>query len=386
MANEATYDVIIVGARLAGAATAMLLARAGLKVLVIDRQPPGADTLSTHAFMRGGVMLLSRWGALKPLLEAGTPLVTMTTFHYGDTELPIAIKPDAACPGLMAPRRTLLDPILVSLARAAGADMRYRTTLRELSFAADGRVVGIVAEDPSGTPLNFRARLVIGADGLGSSVARMAQARELHRGRHAGAAVYGYFPDLGNGGYHWLYRGKSAAGVIPTNDGLSAVFVQVPIARFDEAVRGDLEGTFRRELAEVSPRLAGRIGRPVPRLFAFRGRPGYLRQAHGPGWALVGDAGFFRDPLTAHGMTDALRDAEGLAAAVLRGAESDFDAYQAERDALARPLLDITDSIVAFDWTLDEVQQLHLALNKAMKAEVAVIAGRSPLAKEELVS
>src|SRR5688572_31501276 len=125
-----SYDVIIVGARVAGAATALLLARAGLRVLVIDRQLNGSDTISTHALMRPGVLQLSRWGILKPLLGTGTPLITTTTFHYGDEELAIPIRVDADVPGLVAPRRTWLDPMLVAKARSAGADIRHLVALR----------------------------------------------------------------------------------------------------------------------------------------------------------------------------------------------------------------------------------------------------------------
>jgi 2-polyprenyl-6-methoxyphenol hydroxylase-like FAD-dependent oxidoreductase len=376
--NNRHFDVIIVGARVAGSATALLLARAGARVLVVDRQAHGSDTMSTLALMRGGVHLLSRWGLLEPLLAAGSPLVTSTTFHYGDEELAIQLRTDETVPGLIAPRRTLLDALLVDAARAAGAVVRHHTSVRNLLTDARGRVCGVTIEGPGGATESHRASLVVGADGIGSTVARLVRARLIGRGAHAAANLYGYFPGMGNNGYHWYYQRGAAAGVIPTNDGLSCVFGSAPTADFDDHLRHDVAAAFRQLLATANPELGDRIARlPGAALSVFRGRPGYLREAHGPGWALVGDAGFFRDPLTAHGMTDALRDAEALSEAIIRGTEYDMRRYQAERNALALPLLATTDSIVAFDWDLETLQGLHKELNQAMKSELAVIAARS---------
>ena len=131
-------------------------------------------------------------------------------------------------------------------------------------------------------------------------------------------------------------------------------------------------------LEALSPALAEQAGRAAAdmRLQAFRGVPGFIRQAHGPGWALVGDAGFFRDPITSHGISDALRDAESLAHAILDGSQSTFEAYQHERDLIANQILDTTDAVAGFDWTLADVGEKHRCFSAVMKAEVQTLAER----------
>src|SRR6185436_19214615 len=136
------YDVVIAGARCAGAATALLLARAGASVLVIDRQARGSDTMSTHALMRTGVLQLQRWSLLKRLQSEGTPPIGITTFHYGSESVPVAIKPEHGVHHLYAPRRTVLDRILVEAAEAAGAEVHHGVLLSHLLCDASGRIVG----------------------------------------------------------------------------------------------------------------------------------------------------------------------------------------------------------------------------------------------------
>ena len=176
MFNHSRYDALVVGARCAGAATTMLMARCGLRVLVIDRGRYAADTTSTHALMRGGVMQLHRWGVLPRIVAAGTPAVRSTQFHYGEDVVQVEIRPQHGVGALYAPRRTLLDSTLVDAARMAGAEVRHGCTLAALLRHSDGRVSGAVILDDEGRSIEVTTYLVVGADGIGSTVARLTNA------------------------------------------------------------------------------------------------------------------------------------------------------------------------------------------------------------------
>jgi menaquinone-9 beta-reductase len=192
------YDAVIVGARVAGAATALLLARAGRRVLLVDRAPYGADTLSTHAILRGGVLQLHRWGLLDELHARGTPAVHHTAFHYGDDSVEIAIADQHGVDALYGPRRTVLDSLLVDAARDAGVEVVMNVAVDALRRAGDGRVVGIAAQD-----VVADADVVIGADGAGSLVARLVDAPNCYRRTDASAFVYGYFGGLARDRFDW---------------------------------------------------------------------------------------------------------------------------------------------------------------------------------------
>jgi flavin-dependent dehydrogenase len=370
------YDVIVIGARCAGAATALLLARSGAKVLVIDRQAYGSDTMSTHALMRGAVAQLNRWGLIPSINAAKTPAIRSTTFHYGDEAVRVDIKPDHGVDCLFAPRRTVLDPLLVDAAREAGAEVRHGAALSELQFAASGgRVIGASLRDADGGCITVGADIVIGADGRQSTVAQLVNAKACVEGFNASAVAFGYYEGLKLDGSHWHFAKNVAAGVIPTNLG-HCVFAAVPAQRFSATFRGDVMRGFLRVLEMNSPSLRANIDRAklIGRLRGFAGATSHLRQCHGAGWALVGDAGYFKDPLTAHGITDALRDAQLLSGAIVNGGSRALEAYQHERDALSLPFLRVTDAIASFSWDLDEVKRLHAELSAVMKAEVNHIA------------
>jgi len=350
----------------------MLLAREGARVLLVDPLARGSDTLSTHALMRGAVLQLRRWGLLDEIRTLGTPPIPTTTFHYGGEAVEIPIKPGDGVDALYAPRRKVLDSILVAGALDAGAEVVHGVAVKDLARDATGRVRGARLSDAEGWVGDVSTDLMIGADGVRSRVARLVNAEETKTMSHAAASIYGYWTGLPEHGNHWYYDVGVSIGTIPTNDQATCVFALLPRAYFESRRSDGLESVHQRTLESVSPDLASVVatGQRTEKLRAFAGIPGFLRRSVGPGWALVGDAGYFKDPITAHGITDALRDAELLARAVARGEDDALLEYEATRNALATALLEVTDRIASFEWDLEEVKNLHLRLSREMKAEV----------------
>jgi menaquinone-9 beta-reductase len=371
------YDVVVIGARCAGAATAMLLARAGHRVLMVDRGRYGTDTLSTHALMRGAVIQLHRWNILPAVVASNASPVRQASFYYRDESISVPIKPRDGIEALYAPRRYVLDRLLVDAAAAAGADVVYGAHLKGLEHSDTGRVTGVVLEDASGHVHHVTSTIVIGADGLRSAVAGMVGATVYRMGEHASAVMYGHWSGLEVDGYQWYFVPGLSAGAIPTNDGQACVFISVPSASFTTHFAHKPEPAFRGLLSQVAPALGERIALAGSnRLHGFPGQVGFYRHAHGPGWALVGDAGYFKDPLTAHGITDALRDAELLADAIDDGSTRALADYQEQRDAASLELFETTDAIASFNWDLNSVRVLHEALAKAMSKEVKQLLGQ----------
>jgi 2-polyprenyl-6-methoxyphenol hydroxylase-like FAD-dependent oxidoreductase len=354
----------------------MLLARGGLRTLLLDQSAEGSDTLSTHALMRGGVLQLSRWGVLHEIIAAGTPPVRRVSFRYGDEKLVVSVKPTHGVDALYAPRRTVLDPVLVRAAVKAGVEVHHRTAVTGL-ITHDGRVYGVHATTPDDRAVDLGAQLVIGADGIRSTVARYVDAPFTRVGTAASAATYGYWSDFDTDGYEWIFHPNACAGVIPTNDGQACVFV---VATPERIGRGGIP-LINYTIADSEPALAQRLRMAsAPRgARTWKGRPGYLRRAHGPGWALVGDAGYYKDPVSAHGLTDALRDAELLAVALLDGFDDHalddaLEHYERTRDRLSIPLFDSVDRIASQQWAYPEIAQLLLQLNAATADEVETLA------------
>lgn len=372
---QSRYDAVIVGARPAGAGTALLLSRHGLRVLMVDRGRYGADTLSTHALMRGGVLQLARWGVLSRIRAAGTPPVRRATFIYSGEPISVPIKPRDGVDALYAPRRTVLDRAIVDVALEAGAHAAYGTRLADLIRDASGRVRGAIITGDDGQFLEIAADIVVGADGLRSTVATLANAGITHAGRWAAANVFGYWSGLPVDGYRWYYHPGLSVGAIPTNDGLTCVFASAPARRFAEIFRDDVAAGYRRVLDEAGGDLvpAMRNATLVGSLHGFPGQPGFFRRSAGPGWALVGDAAYFKDPITAHGITDALIDAEYLARAIAAGTNEALEAYDAGRTGRALGLFEVTDRIASFEWTLEEARAEHKRLSGEMAAEVKAV-------------
>ena len=373
------HDVVVVGGRVAGAATALLLARAGARVALVDRARTGTDTVSTHALMRAGVLQLSRWELLDRVVATGTPAIRSTSFHYADRSIMrVAIQPSAGVDALYAPRRHLLDWLLVDAAAQAGVDVLTETTVTALRRDETGRVRGVHAVDRTGRAVELPASTTVGADGVRSTVAADVQAPVLRHGRTCSAVLYRYLDDVPADGYHWAYGSGAAAGLIPTNDGQTCVFVSTTPERMRSLRRAGVEQAFSRLLTRAAPALLDIVVTATPsgRVHGWAGVPGYLRRSWGPGWALVGDAGYFKDPITTHGMTDALRDAELLAAVIAEsaaGGQSEaagFARYQRTRDRLSSRLFAATEDVAAYTWTTDRVQTLLRRVSAAMRDEV----------------
>ena len=234
------YDVVVVGGRVAGASTALLLARAGVQVVLIDRDRYGSDTLSTLALIRGGVVQLARWGVLPDVTAAGTPPIRQVVFCYADGEqVSVAIKPSAGVEALYAPRRYLLDRLLVDAAAAAGVEVLHETIATALLLTPAGRVAGVRIRSRNGRSADLHAPITVGADGIRSTVARQVAAPLTQTGVNTSAFLYRYFDQLPTAGYEWAYGDHSAAGLIPTNDA-TCVFVSTTPATLRSVRRAGL--------------------------------------------------------------------------------------------------------------------------------------------------
>jgi 2-polyprenyl-6-methoxyphenol hydroxylase-like FAD-dependent oxidoreductase len=377
---DSCYDVVVVGARDAGAATAMLLARAGAHVLVVDRAVAGRDTSPTHALTRAGVVQLHRWGLLDRVVAAGTPAVRRTEVHHGDACTVVTLKPVAGVDALYAPRRSVLDAILLDGARAAGAHVCDGVDVQTVTTSPDGRVTGVAGHRADGSEFRVHARFTVGADGLQSRIARAVRAPVERQGRHASGVVYGHVTGLATDRFEWHYAPGLTAGVVPTNDGEACVWAGASMPRFLAELADDVAAGLTRLLREVSPELAERFA-ATSGSGPIRGHasvPGVVRRPWGPGWALVGDAGSYLDPCTAHSVSDALRDAELLTralTAVLDGANTDvaLGQFHRTRDALSHRRFGVTDEIASYRWDTDTVAPLLRSLTSATSDEVDLL-------------
>jgi 2-polyprenyl-6-methoxyphenol hydroxylase-like FAD-dependent oxidoreductase len=346
------YDVIVAGARVAGSATAMLLARAGLRVLAVDRARFPSDTLSTHQVQLPGVALLRRWGLLDEIVARGTPAARTLAFDAGSAVLRGAYPAADGVDAVYSPRRTLLDALLVDAARTAGATVEEGFVVDGLTGDGD-RVTGIRGRVKGGPERTFAARMVVGADGKHSTVARLAGARAYRVRPSASAACYAYFADLPVTGGEVYNRPDRMVGLWPTGDGLTIVYLGLPAAAFP-ALRADLTGNFRAAVSAVGDlgeRLAA--ARLVEHVRGTTDLPAQFLRPYGPGWALAGDAGLVMDPITGQGIGNALRDADALSAAIVAtldgsGGRRALPAYHRRRDAERRPMYDLTAGLAAF--------------------------------------
>jgi 2-polyprenyl-6-methoxyphenol hydroxylase-like FAD-dependent oxidoreductase len=369
---DPAFDAIVVGARCAGSPLAMLLARKGYRVLLVDRATFPSDTVSTHIVQPLAAAALARWGLLDRLAATGCPPMSTYSYDFGPVTLSGAPgTPDA--PLAYCPRRTVLDKVLVDAAAEAGAEIREQFTVEDVVMDGD-RVTGIRGHSRDGASVTETARVVIGADGRQSVVAKAVKPTPYNEKPPILANYYSYWSGVPmNNRFETYIRPNCGFAAAPTHDGLTMVVVGWPMAEF-EAKKHDVERHFMAVL-DAAPSFAERA-RSGKREARISGTPvhNYFRKPFGPGWALVGDAGYNKEPITAQGISDAFRDAERLAQAIdesLSGARNVDDAmsdYQRDRDEHATPMYEFTCQLAQLKPPSAEMQQLFGAISGNQRA------------------
>ena len=380
-----SYDVVVVGARVAGAATAMLLARQGFDVALVDRADLPSDTLSTHALARGAIVQLDRWGLLHEVIASGAPQVRSAAFVLPEVRIDRQLKVKGGFDFVLAPRRYILDAILLRAAEEAGVTVQTGVSVTGTVTDPSGQVTGVTLRDSADQTSVISARLVIGADGLRSRIARSVGARIIEQRPSDSSVTYSYVAGLDTEGFEFHLGERSFAGVFPTHDGEANVWMCLP-GDGARVTSSDRERGYLSLLESAAPSLAERVAsaRITAPIRTALELPNQVREAAGPGWALVGDAGAHRDPITGHGITDAFRDAELLARRAghfLDGVLSEGDAlaaYQFERNFALAPIFDLTWRIAQFP-PLDQFVELQKRLAVLVDEEATWLAERPRL-------
>ncbi|HEX7736856.1 MAG TPA: NAD(P)/FAD-dependent oxidoreductase [Ktedonobacteraceae bacterium] len=381
------YDIIVVGARCAGSPTAMLLARRGYRVLLLDKATFPGDVPRGHYIHQPGVARLKRWGLLDQLRASNCPPILSIAIDTGPFVLagsPPALDGVAEAYG---PRRTVLDKLLIDAAARAGAVVREGFVVQEI-LLEDNQVTGIRGHAPDGGIVTEQAKLVVGADGTHSLVARTVQAPTYHVKQALTCAYFSYWSGVPIKALESYKSEHCSIFAFPTNDDLICITIEWPLQHF-QTVRADIEGSFRTAL-EQAPRLAERMqgSKREARFMGTAEQPNFYRKPYGPGWALVGDAGYQKDAVLAQGITDAFRDAELLAEAIDAGfagrmpLEEAMSAYEQKRNAASMPIYELNWQSAAFELPPPQIQQLHIALRENQAAAnryFGTLAGTVPL-------
>lgn len=361
------YDAIIVGARCAGSPTAMLLARKGYKVLMVDRTTfPSDMAFSNHFMHQAGAAAMKRWGLLDRLAATGCPPITEDYFDYGAFSLTGPVPPVDGVSTAFAPRRIVLDPLLAAAAVESGVELREGFSVQDLIWEGD-RVTGIRGHG-QGAEVIEKARIVVGADGMFSVVAKGVNAPEYKSSPGLEGSWYSYWSGVPMKGWHLWLRPYRVIFAYNTNDNLTLIGVAFPAREIAE-IRKDVERHHRETIEQYVPELADRM-RAGKREGRFTGGviPYHVRKPYGPGWALVGDAGYQKDPCTASGITDAMRSAEWLAEAIdagLSGREPLDQAlagYEKKRNDSEMAYFELTSQLAALEPPPQELAQLLYAL------------------------
>ncbi|HEY7094970.1 MAG TPA: NAD(P)/FAD-dependent oxidoreductase [Ktedonobacterales bacterium] len=381
------YDAIVIGARCAGSPAAMLLARKGYRVLLLDRDAFPSDHMSTHWIHQPGMARLDRWGLRERLVATGCPPITAITMDLGPLALRGSPPPAGDIAEAYCPRRTILDKLLVDAAVEAGAELREHFAVQDLVWDGDC-VSGIRGHSASGAMVTEQARIVIGADGVHSLVARQVDAPIYNTKPTYACAYYSYWSGLPLDSVEFYPREHRGFGALPTHHGLTCIIVGWPHDEF-HAYRADIEGNFLKTL-ELAPAFAERArqGRREERFTGTAEMLNFFRKPYGSGWALVGDAGYHKDSITAQGISDAFRDAELVAKAVDAGLsgqrplEEALAEYEQRRNEEAFPIYEFTCQLAALEPPPAEMQQLFAALrgnHVETDRFMGVLAGTTPV-------
>lgn len=372
------YDVVVVGARCAGAATALLLARRGHSVLLVDRGRVGADALSTHYIHESGIRRLAEWGVLDELRATGCPALTTFRLSIGGVMIEDNTEPDRLV-APYGPRRFILDALLVRAAVAAGAELREQTSVREL-LRTDGTVSGVELATHGAPTQGVEATLVIGADGSRSTVAKLVGARVYRETAALTCGFYSYWEGVDCPAGLFI-QDHTAAVAVPTNGGAVCLGAGWPIGELPR-VRQNLEREYLAVISALIPEFTASPGRRrLERLYGLGNPTSCFRDAAGPGWALVGDAGHRTDPIAASGITEAFHQAELLAEAAHRGLVDPGEMADAlrsfwiERDARAVPLHRATEVLGQLHYSPEIVASIEHAFSAEPTDSLSVVLG-----------
>jgi flavin-dependent dehydrogenase len=347
----------------------MLLARKGYRTLLVDRAKFPSDVISTHLIWQTGAACLKRWNLLTRVAASNCPLISQVTFDFGDFALKGLAPPADGVGECYAPRRKVLDKILLDAAVDAGAELREGFTVEEI-VTQDDKAIGIRGHDRGGSQVVDKTRIVIGADGTHSIVARCMAVAQFNVRPALTCWYYSYWSGVPIDGPQLYSRPYRAMGGPPTNDGLTLVAVGWTNKEFHQ-FRSDIEGNFLKTL-ELAPAYADRVrcGKREERFVGTADLPNFFRKRHGPGWALVGDAAYHKDPITARGISDAFCDAELLSEAIDAGfsgrksLQQSLDEYERRRNEEVSAMYDFTCDFASLAPPSEETRSLLAAISK----------------------
>src|SRR3984957_2658067 len=381
------YDVVIVGARCAGASVATLLARRGHRVALIDRAEFPSDTISSHFLWPQGAARLASWGLLDRLKSRGCDPIPTLTFDFGSVAFTGPVPSVLGVNEAFCPRRTVLDSIVVEAAVEAGVELFEGTSVRSVRWS-EGTACGVDIKPVAGSDTHLEARLVVGADGRHSSIAAQVGAEQYAAEPPLTFAYYSYWSGVPTPSPTYHMRAGRLILRWPTNDGLTCVYMGGHHSEF-AAFRRDVEGNFMRSLDAI-PGLRDEVagGRREERFRGTADLPNYYRTSFGDGWALAGDAGHHKDSTTGFGMSDAFASAELLAtaadAALVGGRpwKQALGDYQRRRDNATANGFRLTLSAASLDPLASHLQDLYEAAStrpEAVTRIIGVLGGVTPL-------